>query len=196
MGPFTPQTQDSTVYTLAAQLMADAANDGDRARIDRALDLVATVERLPSGQWSVPSSTGQGGYVVSRDARTVRLPDYTRRETALQAHFQRPALRAWSSAPTPSGSTRPLPSRRPEDSILDLWPTDGEPCAIHPIARRAADGRSPECNPRRTVGQGVALRVCSSYQPGASASAGTVVNLGQVWALWGPGVPRSWRSSC
>jgi hypothetical protein len=133
MGPFTPQTQDSTVYQLAAQLMADATNDGDRARIDRALDLVATVERLPSGQWSVPSSTGQGGYVVSRDARTCDCHDYTRRETACKHIFSvrlaQQVERADAEAADPTITIRV----DPEDSILDLWPTDGEPCDIHPI---------------------------------------------------------------
>ena len=38
-------------------------------------------------EFLTPSSTGQGGYVVSRDARTCDCPDYTRRETACKHIF-------------------------------------------------------------------------------------------------------------
>ncbi len=47
MSALTP-TQDSMVYHLAAQMMAAATSDADTARIDRALDLVKTVQRMPT----------------------------------------------------------------------------------------------------------------------------------------------------
>ena len=73
--------QESTIYTLAAELMAAAPSDADRARIDRALDLVETVERTANpGRFLVPSqSNPNGAYLV--DHGTCHCPDAAKRDS-------------------------------------------------------------------------------------------------------------------
>lgn len=80
MQTITPPT--SVAHPEFLRIARDASTDP--IRLSRALDIVAAgqVERLPSGQWSVPSQSAAGGYVVSPDGRTCDCPDYRRRETA------------------------------------------------------------------------------------------------------------------
>lgn len=91
MGPFTPTTQDSTIYTLAAQMMAalpvGATGDADRARIDKALDLVGDVQRMPDRPdlFLVTSqSTADTAYQVHQGQ--CNCPDASRRDARRCKH--------------------------------------------------------------------------------------------------------------
>lgn len=108
MGPFTPTTQDTTVYTLAAQMMAAAASDADRARIDKALDLVETVERTATpGLFLVGSQSCPNGAYRVRDGLCC-CPDAANRDArrckhavAVELFKQAERLDAEQSDPTP-----------------------------------------------------------------------------------------------
>jgi len=73
--------QDSIIYQIAAEMMAAATTDADRARIDRALDLVGSVERTANpGRFLVQSqSNPNGAYLV--DHGTCHCPDAAKRDS-------------------------------------------------------------------------------------------------------------------
>jgi hypothetical protein len=139
MGPFTPQTQDTTVYTLAAQLMADAANDGDRERIDRALDLVATVERTPiRGLFLVPSASTAGGCYHVRHG-LCDCPDAQRRDALRCKHAAAVQLfQLVERADAEAGDPTIAITVEPADEAIPFALTPaaltflGEPCEIEP----------------------------------------------------------------
>jgi hypothetical protein len=221
-------TREHTIYRLAADLMAalppGATGDADRDRIDRAIDLVETVERtaspsvylvrsastpdaayrVQSNLCNCPDTPRERGAACCKHAYAVQLlnrleraetdaeqrlpiaggcellPRPTRQELEAQmdpatllftcdqcgvrtnhvaivglARGGSIALCLTCQRPPITGGRAPLTVHvDPEDSILDLWPTDGEPCALPPQCRRCQ--AEPAC-PRHPDGLG---KVC------------------------------------
>ena len=134
----TPTTQDSIIYQLADQLMSATTNEADRARIERAIDLVPTVERTATpGLFLVPSATTPDGCYRVRDGFCC-CPDASKRDARSCKHavsvilFQQ-AERADADRYAPPTLTVVCPS---DDVIIDLWPvwptSGGEPCEMEP----------------------------------------------------------------
>jgi hypothetical protein len=132
-------TQDSTLYRLAADLMAalprGATGDADRARIDRALDLVATVERtaFPSVYLVRSASEPNRAYRVHNNL--CNCPDTPRERGATRCKHEWAVLlfNQWERADAEAHDPTITITVEPEDEAIPYWPTDGEPCDINPV---------------------------------------------------------------
>jgi hypothetical protein len=152
-------TREHTIYRLAAELMATlpqgATGDADRDRIDRAIDLVGTVERTfsPSVYLVRSASTPDAAYRVQ--ANGCNCPDTPReRGAACCKHaYAVQLLNRLERAETDAEQAVITIHVEPEDEAIPYWPTAGEPCALPPQCRRCQ--AEPAC-PRHPDGLGKA----------------------------------------
>jgi hypothetical protein len=164
MGPFTPQTQDSTVYQLAAQLMADATNDGDRARIDRALDLVATVERTNRpGVWLVRSAS-QPDRAYRVEGQVCSCADHAKRQAACKHYWATVLAHRLERMDAEAHDPILEIVVRPEDEAIPYELTGlallGEPCDLAPLAATCILCREPV---QRVTRSGECLPCVNAY---------------------------------